>query len=296
MIKIISDTSCDLTNEQVKKMKVTLIPFLVSLDRETYRKERSEIDVNEFYKTLIDNPKLMPKTACPPVGAYEEAFLENINDDIICLTISQEFSGSYNSARVAREMVLEQHPKANITVIDSRLNTVAFGLLVSDIHKMILDGLPYKTILKIIDKQKQTGKIFFTTNSLLYLESGGRVRKVAAKVATRIQLMPILYMADGVATTKGVALGRNRSKKKVLEKLKSFFSKSGEKVSDYHFCVGYGYDREEGEKLADKLKAFLEELKYNTKIRISQIGSTVASHTGPHPIGIGFIKKYQTEV
>ena len=130
--QIISDSSCDLPMDIVSENNLVVVPFYVSFDESTYLKENIDIDVREFYQRMIDNPKTFPKSSLPSVDDYINCFTKYVKEDIgiICICITTKFSGSYNSASTARDILLEQYPNAKIKVIDSTVDTVLQGIYV----------------------------------------------------------------------------------------------------------------------------------------------------------------------
>ncbi len=292
-IQLISDTSCDLTLEEQSLYNVSTVPFYVSFDDKTYLKENVDITTESFYQTVIDNPSYHPKSSCPSSGDYFTVFEKYVKENvaIICICITTKFSGSYNSALVAKDMILEEYQDAKITVINSCVNTVLQGLLVVQISRMISKGLTYEEIIEKIEQITPTGRIFFTIGSLEYLSRGGRIGKLATIIADTIQAKPIIVLQDGEIFSKGLVIGRKRSILKVIDTIKQYFVKQKEDMNDYEFVVGYGSSIEEGLKLQEKFQNLLTELGVKIKIGIARIGSTIAVHTGPHPIGIAFIKR-----
>ncbi len=293
-IKIISDSSCDLTASEIKELDVDVVPFLVSYDGEKYNHDGVEQTYDEFYNIMIENPKYRPKSACPLMGDYLDLFEKYAKENIsvICVCLTSKFSGSYNSALNAREMVLEDYPNSKITVIDSELITVIQGMYVKQIRKMIDLGLSYDDIILKAEEIKKTGRVIFTIGTMEYLNKGGRIGKVAMVLASKAQIRPIIFFKDGDISAKGVALGRKRSIMKTIEKIKDYFKNGKHNVEDYEFAVGYGSDIEEGKKFLDTVHLFLSSLSDKIMITLHQIGSTIAVHTGPYPLGLGFIKKF----
>ena len=131
-IQIISDGSLDLSRELTRERDILVVPFYVSFDGETYLKEGVELDIREFYQRIVDHPDVFPKTSMPSVDDYYQVFLPLAKQDVpmICICITTKFSGSMQSATTARNMILEEYPKARITVIDAEINTVLQGLYV----------------------------------------------------------------------------------------------------------------------------------------------------------------------
>ena len=142
---LISDGSCDLTFEEAKELNVEVVPFYVSFDSSEQYKEGQDFNVRDFYQKMVDNPFVFPKTSLPSPKDYMDCFEKYLKDgkDIICMCITSKFSGSYNSARNAAEMLLEEFPDRKITVNDTMFNTVIQGLLVREAARMRDLGTEY---------------------------------------------------------------------------------------------------------------------------------------------------------
>ena len=192
MFKIISDSACDLSQAYIEKNNIDIVPLSVSFDGENYFLDGVDITRNECYQRMVDNPKTYPKTSLPSVDLFYKAFEMYVKEDIpvVCFTISLIFSGSYNSARNAKELILEEYPNAEIHIIDSKQNTVTQGLIVDQMAKMRDNNVPLETALEKIEKVIASARIFFTVGSLDYLQMGGRIGKVAA-AASKIDVKPV---------------------------------------------------------------------------------------------------------
>lgn len=105
---IFSDGSCDLPMELTKEKNITVVPFYVSFDGEKYEKEMVEIGVREFYQRMVDEPKVYPKSSLPSMQDYIDAFMPMVEQGtpIICICITTKFSGSYQSAMNAKNIIL----------------------------------------------------------------------------------------------------------------------------------------------------------------------------------------------
>ena len=118
--QIFSDSSCDLPENLLQEHQIKLIPFYVSFDQENYYKENVDITKEEFYRTLTSK-KVYAKTSLPSVQDYISMFTPSLKEgnDILCLCLTQKFSGSYQSALNAKHILEEQYPDVNISIIDS---------------------------------------------------------------------------------------------------------------------------------------------------------------------------------
>ena len=293
-IKIISDSSCDLGLEYANKNDIEIVPFYVSFDSQNYMKELVDIKTQEFYQKMVENPKVFPKSSLPAIQDYVEVFTKYAKkgDDIICLCITSKFSGSYNSAKNAAEIVMQDYPNVKITAIDTMVNTVLQGLVVREAVRMRNNGVYYDDMIENINRIKETGRIIFTIGSMDYLLKGGRVGKVLTGAVAKFHIMPIITLTEGEIFPSGICRSRKASVEKVIEKFKSYIINEKINPDEYVMAIGYGYDLDEAiqfkKDIFEESKSFCNGL----ELEIDQIGSTIAVHTGPQALGIGLVKKY----
>ncbi len=292
--QIISDSSCDLTLEMAEKLKVKIVPFYVSFDDKNYKKEIVEIGVEEFYHKMADNPKVFPKSSLPSVQDYVDTFLPFVKEQIaiICICITTKFSGSFQAANNAKEIIKESHPEAEITVIDATVNTVLQGIFVREAARMQQNGLKYEEVIANLERIKSSGRIFFTIGNIDYLKHGGRIGKLAGIAAGTLNLKPIITLKEGEIFPSGISRSRAKSKQKVIDLLLEYLEERKEPLNDYNIVVGFGLDRKEAEEFKEQVCQALETKYGKTEIGIYQIGATIGVHTGPLPIGIGIMQRY----
>ncbi len=292
--QIISDSSCDIPADLIEEKGIYVVPFYVSFDDETYYKENEEIEVRGFYQKMVDNPDVFPKTSLPSVEDYIEAFTPFIKEgkDIVCICISTKFSGSYNSASTAKDVLLESYPDARITVIDAMVNTVLQGLLVLEAARMQENGLTYEETVENIERIKLTGRIIFTVGDMDYLIHGGRVGKVMKVAVNALKIRPMIILKDGELFPFGVARSRKKSLQKILDKVNEHFAEIEESPDDYEIVIGYGYDYDEALEFRDELVQSLSGYSSKKNVDLFQIGATIGVHIGPYALGVGLIRKY----
>ena len=296
--QIITDGSCDLGTEIAKQHDIHVVPFYVSFDGEKYQKELEEVSVRDFYQQMVDHPKLFPKSSLPSIEDYIEAFQVYAAKgiDIICICITTKFSGSYNSARNAAELVREEYPSIRITVIDFTVDTVLQGIYVLEAARMRQNGLSYEETIARLEQIKGSGRIIFTIGSLDYLVAGGRIGKLLGLAGSTLGLKPLIILKEGEIFSGGITRSREKAKKKLLALTKEHFEKTGENPNDYLFVVGYGYDYQEAVSFRDELLASVQTYRTIEQIDIFQIGATIGVHTGPYPIGLGLLKRYDASI
>lgn len=291
---IISDGSCDLPAELAEEKNVTVVPFYVSFDGEHYLKEGVEIGIRDFYQQMVDRRGVFPKSSLPSAQDYADVFLPYAREEmpVICICITTKFSGSMQSALSAADIVREEYPNAEITVIDATVNTVLQGLYVLEAVKMRDSGMSYRETAARLEEIKSTGRIFFTIGDMEYLKHGGRIGKVAALAGGILDIRPIITLKQGEIFPSGIGRGRKRSTEKALDLLLGYLEKSGKGIDCYSLAVGYGYDIEEGKAFRDYALAVLQSKGYDIReMPAYQIGATIGVHTGPYPLGFGIIEK-----
>jgi len=287
-IKIITDGASDLPEDYLKAQDITNIPFYIN---DGMGGEDKFITSTQLYKEMLENPNKMFKTACPAPETYYNEFKKNVDKgySVFCICISKELSGSFNSANIAKNMLLEENPKAQIAVIDSLHNSASEGLVVMNAQVLRDKNLDFNTILEKIEENKKSGKIIFFVDNLNYLEHGGRIGKIKSLVSKLLNIKPMIIMEDGNIHSGGMGIGIKKSMAKIIENVLNTIKPLNVKLSNYRFIVGYGANKELGESLK---ASFLENREINASdVEFHQIGYTSAVHTGPHTYGIALIKK-----
>lgn len=288
--QIFSDSSCDLPEEYWASSEVIRIPFYVSFDQETYQKEIEEVSVNDFYQQLMAND-VFPKTSLPSIDDYMNAFRPTIlaGDDVLCICLTDKFSGSYQSAVTAKDLLEEEYPEANIHVMNSILATGAQGLLVLQAAQMKKDGLDLDSAVDNLERIKHTGRVMFTLGTLEYLQKGGRIGKAAAMAGNILNLKPIIQLVEGELAPAGKVRGSKKALEQSLNMVKEYFESISERYYQYDFCVITGIDFEGAETFKQKLSDLIDE---PIHYPVFQLGTTIGTYTGPDIIGACFIKRY----
>lgn len=288
-IVLITDTSSDLSDTTVREFGITRIPFYVSFNQVDYFKEIIEMPIKDFY-TKMRESKVFPKTSLPSINDYLEVFtpLAEAGKSIICVCLSGYFSGSYSSAVNAKEIILENYPNAQIAIINSLNATGGQGLLVTEIGRMIQDGLAFEQIIDLTDKLIEKARIFFFVDTLDYLENGGRIGKASALLGTMLNVKPILFLEKGQL----YPLAKVRGKKKAIAKIiESTVQYVGNRPMDYNYIVGHADN-------LDDANTILADSRASVTATIPDefffIGVTIGVNTGPDACGICVIPKYQT--
>lgn len=288
--QIISDGSCDLTKKFLDDNNVVEVPFYISFDKKEHLKEGVDINVEDFYQKLVDNPNTFPITSTPSIGDYLDVFEKFASQgiNVICLCITKKFSASFTSATNAKQQILEKYPNAVITIIDSKINTVLQGQIVKEIVKMRDNNYTYEQTCQRIEEIVKYSKMIFTINTLDYLKAGGRIGKVSAIIGTLLRINPIIKLEDGEIFTVAKATSRVRAIAKVKSEMFNVFGEFN--VDDYEVVVGYCFDKKEALDFRSNIASLLN-IEEDT-INLEIIGATIGVHTGPYALGVGLVRKY----
>jgi len=290
MFQLISDGGCDFTREEVQKHNIDIIPFYVMLDGETYLKEGIDITKDEYFKRLKEDKSLFPKTAQPSPQDYVDIYTPHLKagKDIISLTISSKFSGTYNSACLAAGMVKEDYPDRTIIVIDSLNCAIGQGLILKEMIKMRDNGYSATKTAELAEELKKTVKIYFSLDTLEYLKKGGRVGSTTALIGGLLGLRPILHIVDGTVEQLDSVRGKNRVLALIEEGIVAALK---DEVQNINLSIGHILREED----AANFKASLEK-SLGTKIEnpVVEVGATIGTHAGPGAVAIAYCKKYET--
>lgn len=278
MVKIVTDSSCDISLERCAELGVELLPITVNFGEESYR-ANLDITNEEFYEKLAAVQEL-PKTAQITPAQFEKIFqpYKESGDDVVCLFISSKMSGTLQSARVAKNILGAE----NILLPDTLNVTFALGLLMEEAVKMRDAGMTGAEIVAKIEELIPRIRLFAMIEDLKYLKMGGRLSATSALVASILGICPIITLKDGLVEV----VGKARGKKAAFAAIRKFVEK--EPISS-DYCVTLG-----NANVPENCKAFEEymgDLLKKREVHVSSIGSIVGTHTGPGAVGLAYIKK-----
>ena len=294
MFQIISDGSYDLAPEQLKTAGIVTVPFYITLDGKSFRKEAEELSVRDFYEYCISHPECAPKTSMPSAEDYVRAFRPVLEQgkDILCYCITKQFSGSVNSALTAKASLQEAYPDRKISIVDSTLVTGLQGVLLLELSKYAKQGHSLQETYERGEEIKKNAVLYFTIEDLSYLARGGRIGKLTDKAVRSFNLHPLICFKEGGLHPIGVSIGRQNSFDKLAEIAKKLLQKKNIDLDHYTFGFGWGLDKEEAEPFFCQLRGvFQEQFGEVPDFVPIQVGATIGVHTGPKPVGFGFIEK-----
>lgn len=271
-IKIVTDSTCDLNDELIKKWGIIVVPLSISINGANYL-DRVDITPTEFMEKMKASPEL-PKSSQPPAGEFMKIYDELAAEgfEIISIHMTGGMSGTVRSAESAAQMT-----SAMVRVVDSRFISKALGFQVLEAAKMAAEGKTADEIVTWLDEIRENTRLFVVVDTLENLVKGGRIGKGKAMIGSLLNIKPIASLEGGEYTP----VSKARSHTQVVKYLRNQFAADVEgKV-----IKGVGLTHAEGVGLAEKIKeAVLETSGYND-FSIEETTPIVSTHTGPGAIG-----------
>ncbi len=211
--KIVIDSCGEFTPSMEEDPHFERIPLGLTIE-DRYFVDDDGFDPMEFLRA-VSNSKEVPRSSCPSPERFMEAF-EGDFERVYVITLSSKLSGSYNSARLAKDMYLEEHKDKKICLIDSKSASVGQTLIGLEIKKCEDLCMPYDEILRVVYNYRDQQQTFFVLESLDHLIKNGRISNFKAFVATAMNIKPICG-----STPEGEIrqLGQGRGMKKALAKM-----------------------------------------------------------------------------
>lgn len=281
-IRIVTDSASDLSIDIERQYHIKILPLTVNFsDTESYQ-DRFEISPEGFYKKLGEGD-VTPYTSQVNPNAFEEAFIEILSkgDDVLGIFLSQDLSGTYNSAVIAKES-LPQY-KDRINLIDSRSVSLGLSLLVYKAALYVSAGNSMHSTIAYIEGIKEKVESIIIVDTLEYLKKGGRLTAGAAFIGGVLNLKPILEIRGG----KLVAKDKVRGRKKVLKYIASWVEEHDFDLSNKTIYMVNANEKE----YMNEVKTLLVEKYGANDILESQVGAVVGSHSGPGAVGFCFVNE-----
>jgi DegV family protein with EDD domain len=272
-VKIVTDTLADISFDLAKQLGVTVVPLYVRFGEEIY-KDRVEITAEDFYRRLLNEPKL-PSTTQPSPAEFLEVYnkLSAETDEILTVTLSSKMSGTYQSASQAREMY---KGKAKIEVIDSMQVALAEGLCVIAGVNAVKKGANLAKAAEVIRKATTRVHVLAYFDTLKYLAKGGRIGKASGLIGSLLSVKPILCIRDG----EMAPLTRVRSITAGMDYLYNAYESYKDNIEG--IAIEHTTTKVEADKLVERIgKTYPKE-----KIYREIISPVIGTYTGPGTVAM----------
>jgi DegV family protein with EDD domain len=275
-VRIVTDSSCDLTDEEVGAQGIEVVPLTIRFGSEEYE-DRTELTVEAFYEKLAASADL-PETAAPAPGKFEAAFRRHQAagaDAIVCINLSSDLSATMQSAQNAAKAV---EGELDVRVVDSRSITSGLGTQVLLAAELAASGASADQVVALVEDLARRTHVFGALDTLDNLKKGGRIGNAQALLGSLLSIKPILDISSG----KVEEAGKARTRKKALEVLRDKVAGAG---AIEHLCVTHGFAPD-----AEDMLALLDPLFPRDDIRVGHIGPVIGTHGGPRVLGVTWLE------
>lgn len=274
-LAIVTDSTCDLRQAKLEELQIRRTPLYVNFNDKVH-KDWIEITPMEIIEG-VQNGADMPKTSQPTPADFEATYNEAIAagaEQILCVTIGSDLSGTFQSATIAADLV-----DAPVTVFDSRFVSMGIAAMVIRAAEMRSEGKSLEEIVTVLEHIRDNGKLCFTVANLEFLQKGGRVGRASALIGGLLNIKPILSIQDSAVEPIGRARGSKKALKMMLAEIESFVQENSGQAVVRHVYVG-------DESVLNDIRAALEKSDLNVDDRGGyEMGAVVACHGGPGTYG-----------
>ncbi len=286
MIKIMADSTCDLSQEIIEKYNIGVAPLNIMINGTTYR-DKIDITPDEFFK-LLPTLEEIPTTSMPSPEEYLKIIYKAIEDgynEILCICMSSGTSGAYQSAVLAMNYFFENNPDSDVKihVVDSLSMSHGSGWLVIKSAKLLEAGYRFDELIQFNETYKVRVKHFLCVDDLNNLIKSGRLTNASAFIGKLLRVKPIMSMRKG----KGAIVAKERGRNRVLRfYVDEFIRRVNEEITDF-IIIGYTSDINIAKDLVEKIKT---ETDFKDEIYIMQMGVAVGTHVGLGGLSMYFVE------
>lgn len=281
---IVSDATADMPYSCVKELGIEIIPMSFVMDGKEYQyhPDERDITIKEFYTRLRAGADSVTSQINPEI--YREYFGKILADgkDILYIAFSSGLSGTYNSARLMREELLEDYPERKIELVDSLCASIGEGLLVLLAGRMKQAGASFEEVCSWTHENCTKICHWFPVDDLNHLKKGGRLSGMAALVGTALQIKPVLSInPEGKLTVVAKARGTKKAMDYIKERLKG----DGIDIQNQVVFIGHA----DAIETAETLKKQLLDEGLVREVIIADVGPIIGTHVGGGMFALTFL-------
>ncbi|NLK29211.1 MAG: DegV family protein [Clostridiales bacterium] len=280
-IKIFADSTCDLSEDLIKKYDVSIIPLMISLGEKSL-KDGIEVNPQQIYD-WSDQTGETPKTAAPSIGDVMDLLSPYVKEkrSIIFFGISEAMSATCNVLRLAAEN-LNYH---DLHVVDSKNLSTGIGLQLIRAAELAMKGCTVKEIIEDNNRINPKVRASFVVDTLTFLHRGGRCSAVTALLANTLKLKPKIVVINGKMDVAKKYRGNQKSV--ILKYVKDMEEDLKNADSDRVFITHSSCPDE----VIEEVKDYLRRLNIFKEVIVTQAGGVISSHCGPNTLGVLYISK-----
>lgn len=280
-------STVDLNADMLAQRNIRYTSLHYRLDENEYTDDLFQsMSADDFYQALRDGAdSATAQVNVEEYRAYFEEFLKN-GQDVLHVTLSSGLSGSYNSARIASELLAEQYPDRTLRVVDSLGAASGSGLLMMELADRRDAGATLDEVADWAEQNKLDVHHWFFTSDLTFFVKGGRVTKAAGWFGTALKICPVLNVDNlGRLIPRFKMRGKRNAIKEVVRQMEEHAKNGKDYAGRCYIC--HSDCREDAEEVAKLIESKFPHLP--EPVQIFSIGPTIGSHTGPGTVALFFL-------
>ena len=280
-------STADMPLEYFQKRNIPFVPFHFSMAGKEYPDDLGQsMSFDEFYKRIAAGA--MPTTSQVNVAQFIDFFEPYLatGKDILHISLSSGLSGTYNSAVMVREQLLQKYPDRKLLVVDSLGASSGYGLLVDMAADLRDSGETLENVYAWVDENKLNIHHWFFSTDLSHYKRGGRISATSAAVGSLLNICPLM---DVNYEGKLIPREKIRGKKRVISEIVQKMETHAQNGMDYSgkCFISNSACYEDARLVADQIEEKFPNL--NGKVMINSVGTVIGSHTGPGTVAIFFL-------
>ncbi len=272
MIRLVTDSSCDLPGEICDSLGITVVPLTVRFGDETFT-DGVDLDNAAFWSRL-DSSEGLPETAAPSAGSFMDAYAALADqgaDGVVVVTLSSALSATHQSAVIAAE----NFPELAVKVIDSRSVSMALGLAAMAGAEVAAEGADIDAVVAATSESAGAMRIVAALDTLEFLRRGGRIGTAQALIGGMLEVKPIITVEDGVVAAAGRVRTRSKARTNIIERALANSASPRMAV--------FGGRADDFDELVATIRTAVGD-----HVVIAELGPVVGTHAGPGTVGVAY--------
>jgi len=278
-VAVVTDSIANLTPEIVERYNITIVPINICFRGEIYR-DMLDVSPSEAYEMVLQDPDNFSTSPASP-GHYLEAYREasKYSKNILCITLSSKLSTGYNVACLATQQARNEIGDVSVEVLDSQTVTAAQGFIALTAARAAEEGKTFEEVLKIADDMRSRVTFLAVLDTIRYVYRTGRIPKIAAQVASRLNIRPILTSSNGLVRFVGAVRKKENGINRILRMMRERVGQG-----EVHVAVMHAYAPDEAETLKERIAS-----EFNcTELWVTEFTPVMGYACGTGTVGFAF--------
>jgi DegV family protein with EDD domain len=276
MIKIVTDSTCDLPAELHRQHDITVVPVNIQFGTDSYLDDVT-IDSATFYRKIDESGEL-PKTSQPSAGQFEECYSRLADagaTDIVSIHVTAKLSGTYQSAELAKGMVAD---RVRIHTFDSACGSGGLGFMCMEAARMAKGGKDVGEILARMETMRAGMNILLTVKDLRFSQMSGRVGKLQGSLASLLNVKPIVLLEDGLLDV----VDKVRTQRKAIDRMIDIMIERVDTSAPVNLATVHAQAPDMGQALLERTKPMFD----CKESFVSELALSLAVQFGPGTLGL----------